>query len=198
MPNLFIVLEGPDGSGTTTLSRLLSEKLKDDGKEVVLTKEPTDGVHGKRLREDLGSENRMPPEDFQQIFCDDRREHLDGVINPALNDGKIVVSDRYYHSTFVYGEAEGVDRKILEKMNEEFRKPDLVIFTLPPFEVCRERIHRREMRDAYEQDEFMKKVYEGYERYAEEHPEVIKIDTSKSPEKCLEEIIQHHLTHERL
>jgi dTMP kinase len=191
MSGTFIVLEGPDGSGTTTLSRMLAEKLISDGKEAVLTKEPTDGVYGKKLREDLSNKNRMPPKDFQKIFCDDRAEHLESIVNPALNDGKFVVSDRYYHSTFIYGSAEGVPMEELEEMNKEFPAPGLTIFALPPFEVCKERIHKRESRDAYEQDDFMRKVYEGYKKYSDEHQDIVVVDTSKSPEENIDEIVHH-------
>ena len=192
MSGVFIVFEGPDGGGTTTHARLLEERLRVSGKEVVLTAEPTGGAHGRRIREVIEGRGVLQyaptPEDLQRLFCADRAEHIASVIAPSLAEGKTVICDRYVPSTLVYGEVSGVPRELLEKWNADFPKPDLTILTLPPFATCLERLERRETRDSFEQEEFQRKVYEGYVRYAGEHSEVEVVDTSGAKEEVAERI----------
>lgn len=187
MKSLFIVLEGPDGAGTTTHAKLLAERLESEGHEVVLTMEPTEGEYGKKVREALcggGVARYAPtPEEIQQLFCADRAEHVTQVIQPALRAGKIVICDRYIPSTLIYGEASGVSRALLEEWNVGFPAPDLLFLLLPPFEAAWKRVEKRDERDAFEQEVFQRKVYEGYMRYASEHPKVRVIDTAKTKEE---------------
>ncbi len=186
MPGLFIVLEGPDGAGTTTHAALLAERLESEGHEVVLTMEPTDGEYGKRVRAALtqGAPRGAPtPEELQQLFCADRAEHVTKVIQPAVRAGKIVICDRYVPSTLIYGEASGVSRALLEEWNAGFPAPALLFLLLPPFEAAWKRVEKRDVRDVFEQEQFQRKVYEGYTRYAAEHSKVRVIDTSKTKEE---------------
>ena len=188
MPHsLFIVLEGPDGAGTTRHTQFLVKRLQREGYDAILTKEPTSGAHGQRLRRNLAGKEDMDPLLFQQIFCADRREHLDTVILPALRAGKIVVSDRYHLSTLVYGEAQGVERSLLEEMGKDFPEPDVTILTLPSFAVCRERLERRDTLDSFEQEEFHRRVYDLYVRYAEEM-QIPIVDTVGKKEDVAEEV----------
>lgn len=189
MPGIFIILEGPDGSGTTTQSQLLAERLRAQGKEVVLSEEPTEGQFGQRIRAALNGGEKLQPEELQQLFCSDRAEHVTNVIQPALRDGKVVISDRYIPSTLIYGEAAGVACELLEEWNAEFPVPDFMVFALPSFEVCWERVRERGVQDAFEKEQFQRKIHEGYIRYAKEHPDVLVIDTSKEVEECVEEIL---------
>ena len=212
MPPLFIVFEGPDGAGTTTHALLLAERLQRDGstkltmkgREVVLTKEPTDGHHGKRIRNALhgstapalsaieglttGGKENLSPKEMQELFAADRREHVATVIVPALKAGKIVICDRYVPSTIVYGEVQGLPLAWLKNLNKDFIQPDLLFLLLPPAHVAWERVRVREHQDVFEREQFQRKVHEGYARYAREHPEAIVIDTSKLKEECGEEV----------
>jgi dTMP kinase len=188
MQGQLIVLEGPDGAGTTTHAGLLSGRLLSGGREVVLTKEPTDGQHGRRLRRCLAGQETLTPQEFQRAFTDDRAEHVALVILPALQRGAIVVTDRYALSTIVYGQAQGVDRTLLVRWNEDFPKPDIVIATFPSFAVCRERLSSRESTDAFEQEDFNRRVYDVYAAEFVRDPSIRIVDTGKGKKEAAEEI----------
>ena len=188
MSGIFIALEGPDGSGTSLHSRLLAERLQQTGKDVLLTKEPTDGQYGQEIREILMSDAQLKPEEIQQLFCLDRSDHVEQVIKPVLDSGKIVVCDRYIPSTLIYGEATGVPRDTLEKWNVPFPKLDVLIITLPPFEICCERVGRRDGKDIFEKKEFQRVIYSAYERYIQDHPEAVVIDTSGEKQDVTEHL----------
>jgi len=162
MNGLFIVLEGPDGSGTTLQSKMLAERLITEGHDVLLTAEPTEGGIGKTVRSLLNGEEMPQADAIQLLFCADRAEHVQKEILPALAKGTIVISDRYALSTIIYGEAQGVDKEWLEDINKHFPKPDLTIITLPSFDVCQERIGRRDTTDHFEKREFQQHVYNSY------------------------------------
>lgn len=189
-PGYFIVLEGPDGAGTTKHSVLLEERLRAAGHAVLRTFEPTDGPIGEKVRADLRAGRISDPEAIQRKFCEDRAWHLTHVIEPALAAGTIVISDRYASSTITYGAALGIDRTILEEMNTGFRTPDVLLFLLPPFEALQERLARREATDVFEKTEFQRKVYAEYQRLAAEDSSIIVIDTSGNVEEVAEKIMK--------
>lgn len=183
MPDTFIVLDGPDGAGTSTQSRLLAEYLQQEGRNVVLTAEPTDGPVGKRIRE-LLREGTMDPMELQLLFCDDRAWHVEHVIEPALRDDKTVVSDRYWYSTIAYAEAQGLHTTPLLELNKKFVQPSAVIFTLPPLSVCMERMQKRGQKDLFEYEELQQKVHEAYHRLAKNNPSIHVVDTSVSKDEA--------------
>ena len=178
---MFIVLDGPDGSGTTRQADLLAQYLQKNGYDVLLTAEPSTSAPGMKARELISSGADVPAEEIQQLFCDDRREHLSTVIQPALDKGMIVVCDRYVLSTLVYGSVAGVPREKLIAMNADFPDPDLTILTLPPFDVCLERIGRRETTDSFEKREFQEKVHQLYSEI--DDSDVLQVDTSGTREE---------------
>lgn len=177
LSSMFIVLEGPDGSGTTLHSKLLAEKFVAEGHQVVLTAEPTDGSIGSWIRQEL-SKGSLPASALQLLFCADRAEHVEKVIKPALAEGKVVISDRYTLSTIAYGETFGVDPQWLKKVNEGFPKPDLTLLALPPISVCIERLNRRETRDIFEQEDLQLKIHTAYKALAQEDASIKIVDTS--------------------
>jgi dTMP kinase len=185
-PMPLIVLEGPDGAGTTRHSKLLAERLIQEGHDVVLTAEPTDGPIGKQIRSMLQSNGMPDAASVQLLFCADRADHVARVIQPALDAGKIVITDRYALSTIVYGAAQGLDAEWLRKINAIFPKADITLLLLPPYEVCAERVGRRAVKDQFEVDTFQKKVYTAYQlaRSSEMHV----IDSSGKLEEVAEEI----------
>lgn len=188
MSGTFIVLDGPDGSGTTRQSEWLAENLKDTGKTIVLTKEPTDGTIGSWVRSTLSSGAQCDPTAIQLMFCADRAEHVADVITPALERGDIVISDRYTYSTIVYGDALGLDGAWLESINAHFPSPDLTIFTLPPLDVCMARLGNRDENDAFEGQELQQKVHAAYARFAARHDDIHIIDTSGSKKESSDAI----------
>jgi len=123
-----IVFEGLDGCGKSTQLRRAAEALKARGQDVVMTREPTDGPWGRRIREMARSGERVPPETELTWFFEDRREHMREVVGPALAAGRIVLSDRSYISTVAYQGARGLDpAKILAESEAEFARPDLIL-----------------------------------------------------------------------
>jgi dTMP kinase len=124
---LFIVIEGIDGTGKSTQAKRLAEWFRARGREVVLSREPTDGPWGKKLRESATT-GRLSPEDELECFLNDRREHVEMTIKPALADGKVVILDRYYFSTMAYQGARGFDPAEIRRRNEAFApQPDLLL-----------------------------------------------------------------------
>ncbi len=178
MNGQFIVFDGPDGSGTTRQCGFLGEHLRRSHNNVLLTAEPTESPIGQEIRSMLHRDTMPSPDAIQLLFCADRANHVSTVIEPALRKGQIIVSDRYALSTIVYGAAQGVDKEWLEHINAKFPKPDLTFITLPPFDVCMERLNKRKTRDQFEMENFQRRVYENYKSI--EDPSVVFVDTSGS------------------
>lgn len=182
----YIVLEGPDGGGSTTHARLLCETLRNRGLDIVQTAEPTTGPIGTVIRAELRGKG-IPPDALQMLYSADRAWHMAKVVRPGLDAGKIVVGERCHLSTLVYGEALELDVPWLEKMNETFAKPDLLLVLMPPFEVCAARLGIRE-RDLLEADSIQRRVHDAYGRYMRAHPEAVLVDTSGDIEPVAAEI----------
>ena len=190
MSGLFIVIEGPDGSGTTKHTELLAEKLENAGFDVCQTKEPTDGPIGTEIRQNLVEGKSIDPLELQRKFCQDRAWHLDTIIVPALQEGKIVVSDRYLQSTLAYGEALGLRMDILEDLNKNFVQQDLLFLLLPPLSVIKQRIEKREQTDELEEFSLQERVYQSYKDMAERNPNIHIIDTSGDRDEVSEDIFE--------
>jgi len=125
-PGKFIVFEGLDGSGQTTQSKLLKDYLCQKGYKVVLTKEPTKTSKvAPRIQKILNQKEKVSAKKLQELFAKDRKEHLKKLVIPSLKKGKIVISDRYFFSSFAYGKASGVPFKYLFQINKDFLIPDL-------------------------------------------------------------------------
>ncbi|MBU6171985.1 MAG: dTMP kinase [Verrucomicrobia bacterium] len=124
---MFIVVEGIDGTGKSTQSKRLAEWFRSRGREVVLSREPTDGPWGKKLRESATT-GRLSAEEELECFLNDRREHVEMSIKPALAEGKVVILDRYYFSMMAYQGARGFDPAEIRRRNEVFApQPDLLL-----------------------------------------------------------------------
>ncbi len=188
MNGRFIVLEGPDGSGTTSHTAKLVESLKAKGFDVLQTFEATDGPIGTSIRQELRS-GGLPATAMQLLFCADRAWHVEKVLLPALEAGKVIVCDRYSLSTEIYGQAFGVDRAWLHQLNTKFVQPDLLLLALPPLSVCLERLGLREM-DTFEANTSLQKtVYGLYETEAQKcMPDTI-FDTSGDFEETAAKIL---------
>jgi dTMP kinase len=123
----FIVIEGIDGTGKSTQAHLLGDWFTAQGREVVISREPTDQPWGKKLRESAAT-GRLSPEDELQYFLKDRRQHVEELIAPSLAAGKVVILDRYYFSSMAYQGARGFDPVEIRRLNEEFAPvPDLLL-----------------------------------------------------------------------
>jgi dTMP kinase len=124
---LFIVLEGIDGTGKSTQTRTLADWFRSQNRDVILSREPTDGPWGKKLRESAQT-GRLSPADELDWFLKDRQQHVEQLILPSLADGKVVILDRYYFSTMAYQGARGIDPQEIRRKNEAFAPlPDLLL-----------------------------------------------------------------------
>lgn len=122
-----IAIEGIDGAGKSLQAREVGRILRGRGLNCILTHEPTNGPWGRKLRESAVN-GRLSPEEELQAFMEDRRQHVDEVIRPALSAGQIVITDRYYFSTVAYQGARGFDPNDLLKQNETIAiEPNLLI-----------------------------------------------------------------------
>lgn len=124
---IFIVIEGIDGAGITTNSKLLVKWLEENQFNAIYTKEPTEGPIGKLIREFLSSNYNLDPYLMALLFTADRSFHVKDTILPSLNQNKIVVCDRYYFSTLAYQSVHGTDFDLIYKMNKKFPEPNSII-----------------------------------------------------------------------
>lgn len=157
---MFIVLEGADGTGKSTHAKMLAEYLRNKGLDVVLTQEPTKGEIGKEIRAVLGGKKEATPLELTKLFTEDRKEHVEKVIQPALDRGKIVISDRFYYSTVAYQSAQGVDKNKISEMNSFVPEPDLVVLVEVTLDEADSRMRHRE-KEVFEVTEFQKKVQQN-------------------------------------
>jgi dTMP kinase len=150
---VLVALEGIDGAGKTTQSARLAELLRQDGLDVVVSKEPTNGPWGRKLRESAQA-GRLSAEEELELFIRDRQEHVDTVIAPALAAGQVVIVDRYYFSTVAYQGARGMDPKLIQEQNEAFApKPDLLVIIEVPPAIGVQRIRERGGRENHFEQE---------------------------------------------
>ncbi|MDP0489453.1 MAG: dTMP kinase [Verrucomicrobiota bacterium JB023] len=139
-----VVFEGIDGTGKSTQVRLLAERLEAEGRSVTLSREPTDGPFGQKLRQSM-VEGRLSRDEELRLFEDDRRHHVETLIKPTLARGGVVILDRYYFSTMAYQGARGFDPAEIRQRNESFAPvPDAVIILEIPVEAAMQRIGVRD------------------------------------------------------
>ncbi len=202
-PGLFIVLEGIDGAGKTTLAERLSQRLHELGQDTLLTFEPTQGRWGKRLRESFTG-TRLSPEEELNLFLLDRQEHLDKEIIPALQQGNVVLCDRYYYSTAAYQGAIGLDPDKIMKQNRKIAvRPDIVIFLqIDPEQALKRIIKGRKKANSFEKLDYLQRVAELYERILHEEENsgrngarIIRIDASLPQEEILSMALKTILCH---
>jgi dTMP kinase len=134
----FIVFEGIDGSGKSTQAKLLTARLADLGVPVLLTAEPSDGPVGRVIK---SLRTRLEPEEEARLFTEDRRDHVERVILPALADGCTVICDRYVYSSVAYQGARGLDQEAILAAQRQFApQPDIIFLLEIPPEIALERI----------------------------------------------------------
>ncbi|MDP3990783.1 MAG: dTMP kinase [Candidatus Nealsonbacteria bacterium] len=189
-PGKFIVIEGLDGSGQSTQVKLLGDFLINKELKVILTKEPTqDSEASKEIREILDKKIKIKPGKLQELFIQDRKEHLDKLIIPALKKGKIVISDRYFFSTFAFGASDGLDLEWLIKINDGFILPDLVFILKVSPQICVKRIESRgEGKKLFEREEKLAEVWETYKVLPGRFKNVYMIEGEKSIEEVFSQI----------
>jgi dTMP kinase len=191
---IFVVLEGIDGSGTTTQLDHLVRHLETRGRRVHGTREPSRGPIGLLLRELLLGRHALPggaPADGQAmalLFAADRRDHLRREIEPNIAAGVDVVSDRYLMSSLAY-QAEEADRDWVAHLARGLRPADLTILLDVPVEVAaaRRRAAGR-VTERYDDDAVQARVAASYRRLAAADPSALVLDGSRSVEAVAAEI----------
>lgn len=180
---LFITFEGADGCGKTTQINLLKNYLENQGYQVVLTREPGAKGLGEKVREILlNYEGAVSDRCESFLFLADRAQNIDIIVNPAVNEGKIVLCDRHIDSTVAYqgyGRGLDIDRiKMLNNIATNGRKPDLTIVFDIDVEISMQRVGKNKDRMESAGIEFHNRVREGYLKIAKEEPERIKVVNS--------------------
>lgn len=184
---MLINLEGIDGCGKSTQSKLLMKKFEENNEKTIILKEPTDGEYGKKLWEMLSGKREATTEQILDLFVMDRKEHVKEKINPALKEGKIVLMDRYYYSTMAYQAAAGIDVNRIRKDNEFAPKPDIVLIFDLPVDLAMKRVISHSVADVFEKEEHLEKVREAYLNLKND-PLVRIIDSTRTPEEIFEEV----------
>jgi dTMP kinase len=185
---VLLAFEGIDGSGKSTQAKKFVEWAKSIGLDVVSSREPTDGPWGRKIREARFTA-RMSPEDELAAFIADRKEHVETLINPALERGALVVIDRYYYSTVAYQGARGLDPVMLLQKNRAFAPvPDLVVLVDVDPKAALERIASRgQGTDLFENLPALTKVRELFLSLVDAH--VALIDGARPPEVVFGEVL---------
>ena len=191
-PGKFIVIEGLDGSGQSTQVSHLAEFLANRGHNVVATKEPTmDSSYGREIRRVLNERIEMDPLEFQKLYAKDREEHLNNKVIPALKEGKVVISDRYFFSTFAFGTAHGSDLETLIELNSNFLYPDIIFLLQVKPKICIKRIEERgSHKDLFEKEERLAKVWDVYKTLPARFKNMKVIDGERSVGEIADEIKQ--------
>lgn len=183
-PGRLIVVEGIDGAGKSTQVRRLAAALSAAGRNVVVSREPTDGPWGRKLRASAESE-RLSLEDEIHAFVEDRKQHVAEVVRPALAQGAIVLLDRYYYSSMAYQGARGGDIARIRRENEAIApKPDLVLLVDfdPQIALTRIRESRGDVPNEFERLDQLQAIRTIFLDTAATEPTFRIIDGSGSPD----------------
>lgn len=169
MRNLYIVVEGVDGCGKSTISKLICEWLeKEYGQTVLYTREPGSSLNGFNVRDILLSKKEVNARALELLFEADRAEHT-ALVKKLLSEGKWIISDRSYISGLVYSEACGQslsDIGIIMKYAIQ-QYPHLCLFLdVSPFEASKRRDDYGTTREESKGIEFQSKVYEGFKSFS--------------------------------
>jgi dTMP kinase len=179
---IFLVVEGIDGAGTTTQAKRLCDALQAQEIECHLTREPSDGPIGRLLREILAGEHQ--PNDATSLgllFAADRADHLQREIKPALAAGKLVISDRYYHSSLAY-QGSDEDRSWIAVLNQRALTPDCTFFLkVDPEVAAKRRSDDDRSEEIFDHLDTQRRVADGY----------LAVVHERSESECIETIDGH-------
>lgn len=193
----FITFEGPDGCGKTTQIERLREYLSSKGFDIVLTREPGGTPISEKIRAIL-----LDPENKEEsgvtealLYAASRAQHVAEKIKPALEEGKIVLCDRFMDSSLAYqayARDLGEDVISINMFAIQGCSPDLTIFLDLDPEIGQKRQVERGKLDRLEQEglSFQKKVYDGYQQLIKKYPDRIKVvNADRDPDSISKDII---------
>ena len=184
---MLVNLEGIDGCGKSTQSKLLREKLEEEGEKVIILKEPTKKPHGQKLWDVLHGKRKASNEEILELFVLDRKQHVEEKIQPALDDGTVILMDRYYYSSMAYQVAGGIDVEEIREKHVFAPRPDVVLIFDLPVSVALERVKGHSDADEFEKEEHLEKVREAY-LDLENDPLVRIVDATGTPEEIFEDV----------
>ncbi len=179
----FIVFEGPDGSGKTTVCDIVCQKLKDKGFDIVHTREPGGIDIAEQIRAVIldPKNTAMDPRTEALLYAASRRQHLVEKVLPAINDGKIVICERFVYSSLAYqGKARGIGYEGVKAINDfaiEGCKPDITVYLDVDEKVGQSRINDRGNKDRLDAESvnFHHLVNEGYKEIISLYKDNVKI-----------------------
>lgn len=198
---LFITAEGPEGAGKTTILNMLTKRLQENGKKVLQTREPGGIEIAEQIREVILDKDNtaMDPRTEALLYAAARRQHLIEKVKPALQQGYVILCDRFIDSSLAYqGFARGLGIKEVYSINEfaiEGMMPHLTFyFDISP-EVGLERINQNKSREVNRLDleniQFHQKVREGYHLLLDMFPDrMYKIDAAQPVDHVFQEAYQ--------
>ena len=195
----FIVLEGLDGAGTTTQTERLARALREQGVDVLTTREPSDGPLGTTLRQALTGRlvlrggAPLAPATLALLFAADRTDHLASQILPALEAGRTVICDRYVLSSLAYQGTE-LSMDWVDTLNAEALSPDLTVFVeVKPAVASRRRAIRGGAPELFEADAQQRKIARQYQhaiRLRQAREPIVTVDGSALPEAVTAAILE--------
>jgi len=201
MSGLFITLEGGEGSGKSTIARLLADKIRDAGRAVTLTEEPAGTALGKRMWEMFQGRDGtvVSPVAELLLFEAARAQHVAEVIRPALERGEVVVCARFADSSVAYqGFGRELGREVVIQLNEVATHglaPDLTLLLDVPLEVglgrAREANESGKVADAIGEESlaFHKRVRDGFREVARREPgRIVVVDATRALGEVLDEV----------
>jgi dTMP kinase len=197
----FITLEGVDGAGKSTHIPWIAERLRANGREVVVTREPGGTPLAEKLRARVLTEAMDPVAETRLMF-EARADHVRAVIAPALARAAWVVCDRFTDSTIAYqGAGKGVDRSLIDELARKTHpglQPDLTLVFDATYDVSRQRLGasgRQPDRFETEGRDFFDRVRGAYRDLAKKEPQRVRlIDGTKSPDEVKKDVEQILLT----
>jgi len=191
----FVTVEGLDGCGSTTVVESLSEEYDDS----VTTTEPTNSSYGKLVRKNL-SDDTDPLVDYF-LFMADRRDHIESLVKPAIDDDRLVISDRYADSTRAYQpvalSGEGDDTPFESVWNSKFfieqtmaawwYEPDLTIYLDISVDTA---LERNSGEEKFENREFLEEVKANYDALADTKERIVTVDAEQPADAVRAEVIK--------
>ena len=185
MKGKFITLEGIEGSGKSTNLESIKSVLDQKKIEYVITREPGGGPLGSHLRKLLLDKDRsISPSVEMLLMMADRKDHVDNLINPNLNKGICVISDRYLDSTIAYqGGGRQLDTDLINSLSVTLKlpTPDLTLLFDLPVDVALQRATERSELDRFEREpkEFHSRIRDSYLELASNNHRIKTVDSSK-------------------
>lgn len=204
-PGLYIALEGIDGCGKTSQSELLAQYFKEQGREVVLTREPRKvGLVGDLVHKVLLGQEKIPTVAIQYLFSADRAIQHEELIIPSLKAGKVVITDRCFWSAIVYGildrtggvyDKNDADLLLISQsilsMYHQFTVPNYSLYLKISIEESLKRLKRKhDQKEIYEDKDKISKVHTGYDYLKSRFPdEITLINGEDAVENVTKQII---------